>query len=112
MKKWVKVDEAIPESDFVMEIHVDHKKLCLVRNLGTLYAVENTCPHAGGILSDGWCVNGNLVCPVHRYQYDLVTGRGAEGQGNYIYTYPVDQRSDGVYVQLNQSWIKRLFTNT
>lgn len=110
MKKWVKVKEPIPESDFVIQIHAGHKELCLVRNNGTLYAVENTCPHAGGLLSDGWCVKGNLVCPVHRYQYNLVTGRGAEGQGDYIYTYPVEQRSDGVYVEIKQSWFRRLFT--
>jgi nitrite reductase/ring-hydroxylating ferredoxin subunit len=109
MKIWLKVDQPIPDSDFVMQIRADHKELCLVRNNGVLYAVENVCPHAGGILSDGWCANGNLVCPVHRYQYNLVTGRGAEGQGDYIYTYPVEQRPDGIYVQVKQSWIKRLF---
>jgi nitrite reductase/ring-hydroxylating ferredoxin subunit len=109
MKIWVKVDQPIPQSDFVMQIDANNKELCLVRNNGILYAVENTCPHAGGILSDGWCVHGNLVCPVHRYQYNLATGRGAEGQGDYIYTYPVEERADGVYVQVKQSWLKRLF---
>jgi nitrite reductase/ring-hydroxylating ferredoxin subunit len=112
MKIWVKVDRPIPESDFVIEIRANGKELCLVRNNGILYAVENTCPHAGGVLSDGWCVNENLVCPVHRYQYNLLTGRGAEGQGDYIYTYPVEERGDGIYVQLKQSWIKRLFKSS
>jgi nitrite reductase/ring-hydroxylating ferredoxin subunit len=110
MKKWVKLELDIPEKDFIMEVHAGHKELCLIRNEGTLYAVENTCPHAGGILSDGWCSHGNVICPVHRYQYSLTTGRGAEGQGDYIYTYPVEQRQDGVYIQIKQSWWRRMFS--
>jgi 3-phenylpropionate/trans-cinnamate dioxygenase ferredoxin subunit len=110
MKKWVKLEVDIPEKDFIMEVRVEHKELCVVRNEGNLYAVENTCPHAGGILSDGWCSQGNVICPVHRYQYNLKTGRGAEGQGDYIYTYPVEQRQDGVYVQIKPSWWRRLFS--
>jgi nitrite reductase/ring-hydroxylating ferredoxin subunit len=111
MKVWVKVDRLIPETDFVMEIRAAHKELCLVRNQGILYAMGNICPHAGGILSDGWCENQNLICPIHRYKYSLTTGRGGEGQGDYVYTYPVEQRPDGVYVQIKQPWFRRLFVN-
>jgi nitrite reductase/ring-hydroxylating ferredoxin subunit len=110
MKKWVKLELHVPEKDFIMEIKAEHKELCLVRDKGVLYAVENICPHAGGILSDGWCSHGNLVCPVHRYQYSLTTGRGAEGQGDYIYTYPVEQREGGIYIQIKPSWWRRLFS--
>jgi nitrite reductase/ring-hydroxylating ferredoxin subunit len=109
MKIWVKLDVLIPGGDFVKEVQAGKKELCLIRNQTELFALENSCPHAGGLLSDGWCENGNLVCPVHRYQYNLKTGRGAEGQGDYVYTYPVEQRADGVYVQINEGWFKRLF---
>ena len=110
MKKWVKLELNVPTKDFIMEIKAEHKELCLIRNEGVLYAVENTCPHAGGVLSDGWCSHGNVVCPVHRYEYSLATGRGAEGQGDYIYTYPVEQRADGIYIQIKPSWWRSLFS--
>jgi nitrite reductase/ring-hydroxylating ferredoxin subunit len=109
MKKWVKVEVLVPDTDFIKEIKAGQNELCLVRNQNQLFAVENRCPHAGGDLSEGWCENGNLVCPVHRYQYNLKTGRGATGQGDYVYTYPVEQRADGIYVQISESWFKKLF---
>jgi 3-phenylpropionate/trans-cinnamate dioxygenase ferredoxin subunit len=72
--------------------------------------VQNTCPHAGGILSGGWCKNGHIVCPIHRYEYSLQTGRGAIGQGDYIDIYPVEERVDGVYIGLKESFWKKLFS--
>lgn len=107
--KWYKIEAEIPETDFVQQIQAGGKKLCLLRHEHELFAVQNSCPHASGILSGGWCKNGHLVCPIHRWEYNLKTGRGAEGQGDYIELYPVEERPDGVYVGLKESWIKQLF---
>lgn len=109
MLKWHKITAEIPEQDFVQQINVDGKKLCMIKDKGNLYVVQNTCPHAGGTLSGGWCKNGYLICPVHRYEYNLRTGRGAEGQGDYIDIYPLEHRPDGLYVGLKVNWLKRLF---
>jgi len=107
---WIKVNEPIPEGDFIKQIKLEGKKLCLVRNQGKLYVVENSCPHAGGVLSGGWCKNGHIVCPIHRWEYSLENGRGASGQGDYINIYPVENREDGVYVGFKESFWKRLFS--
>lgn len=110
MLKWYKLEGNFPEQDFVEQIKVNGKKLCLVRHQDRVFVVQNSCPHAGGILSGGTCKNGYLICPIHRWEYNLQTGRGAEGQGDYIDTYPVETRSDGIYVGLKESWIKKLFS--
>lgn len=107
---WIKVNEPIPTEDFVQQIKLEGKKLCLVRADGKLYAVENTCPHAGGILSGGWCKSGNIICPIHRWEYNLENGRGAPGQGDYINTYPIEDRSDGIYIGIKIGLWKRLFS--
>jgi len=107
--QWFKVAIEIPDQDFVEQIKVNGKKLCLIRHQQQLYVIQNTCPHAGGILSGGWCKEGNIVCPIHRYEYSLATGRGAPGQGDYIDTYPIEEREDGLYVGLKESWWKRIF---
>lgn len=107
--RWIKLDVNIPEDDFVQQIKVGSKKLCLVKHTGKIYVLQNACPHAGGILSGGWCKNGRIICPIHRYEYDLETGRGAEGQRDYIDVYPIEQREDGIYVGLKESFLKRLF---
>ncbi len=75
------------------------------------YAVQRSCPHAGADLSGGWCKEGKLICPYHRYSYNLETGKGSEGQGDYIDTFPVEVREDGIYIGLPESrnFFKRLF---
>jgi nitrite reductase/ring-hydroxylating ferredoxin subunit len=106
----IKEHDPIPDGDFVEQIKLEGKKLCLVRTEGKFYAVENSCPHAGGILSGGWCKNGNIVCPIHRWEYNLVNGRGAQGQGDYVNTYPVELREDGIYIGFKTGFWKSLFS--
>lgn len=106
---WYKIQEPIPGGDFVMEVVVAGKKLCLVRHNGQFHLLQNSCPHAGAILSGGWCEKGLLICPVHRYGYDLENGRGAQGQGDYIEIYPVKQEPDGLYAGIKKGFFKRFF---
>lgn len=111
--KWIKVyDQKINrEEDFVHRISVNGKKICFIKTGNHFYATQVHCPHAGADLSYGWCHDGKLVCPYHRHEFDLQTGEGAEGQGDYINTYPVELRGDGVYIGLKEpwAWIKKLF---
>lgn len=108
--KWIKLNIELPEGNFVKMIKLEGRKLCLVRHERKLHVVQNGCPHAGGILSGGWCKNGNIVCPIHRYEYNLETGKGLAEQGDYIDIYPVEERTDGIYVGFKDSWIKKLFS--
>ena len=42
---------------------------------GTYYAIEDTCSHVGGPLSEG-AVEGTMVtCPWHGAQFDLTSGK-------------------------------------
>lgn len=108
MPEWVKVAENIPVKEAsVQKVKAGGRDICLVGFEGKRYAVSAKCPHAGGDLAGGWCQNGSIVCPLHRYQYSLETGRGATGQGDYIDTFPVEVREDGVYVLVKKKW--RLF---
>jgi 3-phenylpropionate/trans-cinnamate dioxygenase ferredoxin subunit len=109
---WVKVlsKQEIEREDFVQMVKAINRKICVIKKDEKFYAIQNTCPHAGGILSGGWCKEGNIVCPIHRYEYNLNTGRGAEGQGDYIEIYPTALRADGLYVGIKQGWFKKLFS--
>ena len=41
---------------------------------GKFYALDNTCPHAGGPLGEG-TLSGRLVtCPWHGWRFDVCTG--------------------------------------
>ena len=107
--KWLKIEVSIPDHDFIGQILINGQKLCLIKNQDEIYVIQNICPHAGGILSGGWCKEGSIVCPVHRWKYNLKTGRGAKGQGDYINLYPTELREDGIYVGFKESLWQRFF---
>ena len=105
---WYKVaDIADLSSPFLRKVNAGGKAICLINTNGKLFATSNTCPHAGADLSTGWCENENLICPFHRYQYDLNTGRGASGQNDFVKTYKVEVRVDGIFVEAN-SWLEKI----
>ena len=68
---------------------------------GELTALIDKCPHQGKRLSDGWCEENKVVCPYHRYSFDLKTGLGS---GTGIDVFPLSEREDGLYVGINR-WV-------
>jgi len=88
----------------LLQVKINGKKICLARNQDGYFAVQNNCPHASGDLSLGWCEGSRIICPLHRYAYDLKTGRGIGDQGDAVRTYPVEQREDGLYLGLKDPW--------
>ena len=106
--KWYKLfsPAVLNGADFIKRVEVSGRKLCAIKISDKIFVIQNSCPHAGADLSKGWCRNGNIVCPYHRHEFDLATGRGMAGQGNYVNTFPVENRDDGIYVGLKDSWWK------
>ncbi len=108
--KWLKLDSRdVPAADGIRKVRAGGKSICLIRSNGRLYATSVKCPHAGADLSGGWCENERLICPYHRHAFDLQTGRGDPGQGDYIHIYALQERSDGLYIGLKESLFDRLF---
>ncbi len=105
---WIKLFPLtiLSSEDFIKKVTVSGKKLCLVKTEGKLFAIQNKCPHAGAQLSNGWCFKGKIICPYHRQEFDLETGRGADGQNNYVDTYPIEIQEDGVYIGIEKPWWK------
>jgi nitrite reductase/ring-hydroxylating ferredoxin subunit len=56
---------------------------------GTYYAIENTCPHQGGPLAEGF-IEGNVVtCPWHAWCFDVRNGAMTMGDFTRVDTYDV-----------------------
>ena len=43
--------------------------------LPAVRAVLSSCPHGNGRLGDGTIQGDEIVCPLHRWRFDLTTGR-------------------------------------
>ena len=48
---------------------------------GEVFAMEDTCNHAGASLADGWIEGGCVVCPMHSYAFELRTGKLVRPRG-------------------------------
>ncbi|MES2274753.1 MAG: Rieske (2Fe-2S) protein [Bacteroidota bacterium] len=111
--KWYKIAGiTYTDKPFIKRVLAGGHTICLVGYDGKVYALANKCPHAGEDLSGGWCTDEKkLVCPYHRFSYDLETGRGSPGQHDYVNTYEVKITDGDIYVGFNtfKEKIKNLF---
>ena len=107
---WHKIADSLKEIDFasngLTEIDVNGKRICLSLHNNTILACTAKCPHAGGTLAEGYLdASGNIVCPLHRYKFNMQTGRNISGEGYYLKTYAAEIRADGIYIGVEQrSW--------
>jgi nitrite reductase/ring-hydroxylating ferredoxin subunit len=68
---------------------------------GQLYAIEDICPHAYALLSQGFVQDGKVECPLHAAVFDIKTGICLEGPADRnLEVYPVEVKGDDVYVQI------------
>ncbi|PTQ96773.1 3-phenylpropionate/trans-cinnamate dioxygenase ferredoxin subunit [Mucilaginibacter yixingensis] len=105
---WFKVPGVVyTQEPFIKKVVAGGKSLCLVGYNGEVFALASRCPHAQEDISRGWCKDGKLVCPIHRFSYDLQTGRGSPGQNDFIHTYPVKIKTNEIYVGFN-TWKENL----
>jgi nitrite reductase (NADH) small subunit/3-phenylpropionate/trans-cinnamate dioxygenase ferredoxin subunit len=56
------------------QVKVGNKTIALFNVGGTFHAIDDTCPHRGGPLSEGTVVGTQVTCPWHGANFDLTTG--------------------------------------
>ena len=104
--KWHKVAESLAEINFaangLTELEINGKTICIGKHNNQLFACTQKCPHAGGILAEGYIdATGNLVCPLHRYKFNPTNGRDVSGEGYFLKTFFIEERDDGVFISLS-----------
>jgi len=69
---------------------------------GSVLAVENKCPHKGGLLSEGMVCGGKVHCPLHDWKIDIRSGRVQEPDHGCVTTFEteVDRESGEVYITI------------
>ena len=69
--KVAKSDEI--QSDQGKMVEVDGKKIALFNVDGAFYAIDDTCTHRGGPLSEGKLNGREVTCPWHGAVFDVTT---------------------------------------
>ena len=70
-----KLSDLPPGSCLSVDLDDTGRGIALFNVGGELFALDNTCPHAGGPLGEG-TLQGDLVrCPWHGWKFNVRTGR-------------------------------------
>ena len=57
-----------------VKVEVGGKEVAVFNIDGNFYAIDDTCVHRGGPLSEGSVEEKIVTCPWHGWQYDVTTG--------------------------------------
>jgi nitrite reductase/ring-hydroxylating ferredoxin subunit len=103
--EWIKVfgsdaearQRILPDKPQLLVLY--RKRVCLVLHDNKFFAVQDTCTHNGESLSKG-TVNylGEVICPLHNYQFDLQSGRECSARSRDLITYPIKIDESGFFV--------------
>ena len=101
---WHRVgDEAGYAADSLHGAFVAGHRLCIGRSAIGWFAVSDTCPHAGGSLSEGMLDGRELVCPLHAWGFDIETGLSPEDPSCTLRVYDVRVTSGTIEVRLESA---------
>lgn len=81
-------------------VSISGREILLINVKGSIYAVENECPHQGSPLSAAVVKDGYISCPRHGYRFNLTDGRCAEHPEFVLATFPVQLDGDSVLIDL------------
>jgi len=90
------LEEIAPGTAKIVEM--DHEPVALFNVDGKIYALSNTCVHAGGPLGEGSLDGKDVTCPWHAWSYNVTTGVCVSVPGARVKTYPVEVRDGQVFV--------------
>ena len=52
---------------------------------------------------NGFCTKEDeIVCPVHRYSFSLRSGKATSGGGEYLKTYPIESKENGIFIGIER----------
>ena len=89
------------DPDFPVGVDVDGQKLGLFLLGDEVHALEDVCPHAYALLSQGFQEDGVIECPLHAARFDIATGKCLIEIGQRdLCSYPVRVQGGKVQVQI------------
>jgi len=77
---------------------VDGREVAVFNVGGTFYALDNSCPHQGGPLADGWVEGTTVTCAWHAWCFNLTDGSMTLGAFARVETFGVRVEDGQVFV--------------
>ena len=92
----------LPEGE-ARTVQVGNKLVALFHVDGNYYAIDDTCPHMGASLSEGYVEQDVVTCSWHGWRFRLSDGAWADSPRLRIGCYTVRVEGDEVQVRLEQA---------
>lgn len=67
---------------------------------GSIFAINNVCPHKQGKLTEGLVHEHVVTCPLHNWDIDLATGQALGNDSGCTNVYEIKIEEDVVYLNL------------
>ena len=90
------------DPDFPLGVEVNGRKLGLFLLADEVHALEDICPHAYALLSQGFQEDGVIECPLHAARFDIASGKCLSEIGQRdLHCFPVRVLDGQVQVQIH-----------
>jgi len=66
--------EEVPDNSMKV-ISIQGSNILVCRTNNQLFALDNSCPHRGASLSKGEIKGTKIICYMHDFEYDLISGK-------------------------------------
>jgi nitrite reductase/ring-hydroxylating ferredoxin subunit/uncharacterized membrane protein len=98
-RRWTRaLQEADLPDDSPTAAEAEGRQVMLYRHHGRLYALDNICSHAGGLLSRGAVADLTVTCPLHGSRFALADGCVTRG--------PASQPQPVLPTRIRSGWIE------
>jgi len=98
-RRWTRaLQETDLPDDSPTAVEVEGRQIMLYRHRGRLYAIDNVCSHAGGLLSRGTVADLTVTCPLHGSRFSLADGCVRRG--------PANQPQPVIPTRIRNGWIE------
>jgi nitrite reductase/ring-hydroxylating ferredoxin subunit len=88
------------DPDFPTGVQVNGHSIGLFLCNGQVHALEDVCPHAFALLSQGFQEDGFIECPLHAAQFEIATGKCMNEIGQRdLKIYPIKIEHGRVWVE-------------
>jgi len=93
-------------------ISLEGSKILVCRSNNRLFAIDNSCPHRGASLSKSEIKDTKIICYMHNFEYDLISGKLLHipskwnnqnpnwTKSDNLLLFPISEKNGEIYVQL------------
>jgi len=83
------------------KVSIDENEVVILNMDGNYFAIDDTCTHAGGSLSEGKLDDSRIICDWHGAQFDCKNGKLIKfpAKINDLRTYKIIIEADKIFVE-------------